>query len=108
MEKTRCSGCMRIKKKAVCEHCGYDEKEKNDTHQLQIGTLLNEQYTVGRVLSQSGSDIQYLAWDNTLNSPVVIKEFFLGDIAKRGKLQEVGVKKEKYDVYLTLEKEHHY
>ena len=35
MAEARCYGCMKEKKQPVCEHCGYDEKIQNASHQLQ-------------------------------------------------------------------------
>ena len=82
---------MQLKKKAICEHCGYDEKKQNDIHQLQIGTLLNDHYLIGRVLSQRQQEIQYLAWDQSLSSPVTIKEYFPANHAIRDEHQKVSV-----------------
>ena len=77
MEKTRCPGCMKLKASgAVCEHCGFDENTQNASHQLQIGTVLNEQYRIGKVLGQGGFGITYLGWDLYLDIPVAIKEYF--------------------------------
>ena len=53
MEKKRCYGCMRMKTAAsVCEYCGYDERMGNEPHQLAAGTILKEQYLVGKVLTE--------------------------------------------------------
>ena len=73
----RCNGCMKLKKShPVCEHCGYDERTKNQEHQLPVGTVLHGQYQVGKVLGQGGFGITYLGWDRTLQMPVAIKELF--------------------------------
>lgn len=101
MEKKRCFGCMQQKRKAVCEHCGYDEKRKNAAHQLQTGTILNGQYVLGRVLGQSRTDIQYLAWDTSLNSPVVIKEYYPEGFVTRSEGQEVRIAQDTPDAYET-------
>ena len=50
MEEKRCLGCMKKKTQPVCEHCGYDESTANVAHQLPAGTVLKEQYLVGKVL----------------------------------------------------------
>ncbi len=77
MEEKRCYGCMKIKSgESVCEHCGYDEAIKNETHQLPAGTILKEQYLIGKVLGQGGFGITYLGWDIYLDIPVAIKEYF--------------------------------
>lgn len=77
MEEKRCYGCMNLKsKESVCEHCGYDENIQNEIHQLPAGTVLKEQYMIGRVLGQGGFGITYLGWDMYLDIPVAIKEYF--------------------------------
>ena len=77
MEEKRCYGCMKIKSgESVCEHCGYDENTQNETHQLTAGTILKEQYLIGKVLGQGGFGITYLGWDMYLDIPVAIKEYF--------------------------------
>ena len=80
----RCFGCMRMKEKApICEHCGYDERTKNSDHQLPVGTVLGGQYTVGKALGQGGFGITYLAWDQVMNQPVAVKEYFPKGFASR-------------------------
>ena len=77
MERIRCPGCMRIKVSSpVCEHCGFEEGTRNAPHQLQIGTVLREQYRIGRVLGQGGFGITYLGWDLYLDTAVAIKEYY--------------------------------
>jgi len=68
---------MRIKVSSpVCEHCGFEEGTRNAPHQLQIGTVLREQYRIGRVLGQGGFGITYLGWDLYLDTAVAIKEYY--------------------------------
>lgn len=75
---------MRLKgNEPVCPHCGYDERTKNDIHQLPTGTVLKEQYLVGRVLGQGGFGITYLAWDLYLDTPVAIKEYYPKEVVMR-------------------------
>lgn len=77
MNKQRCYGCMNIKTShPVCEHCGYDENQKNAPHQLPAGTVLKDHYLIGKVLGQGGFGITYLGWDMNLDTPVAIKEYF--------------------------------
>lgn len=76
MAEARCYGCMNLKTQPVCEHCGYDENTKNAPHQLPAGTVLKEQYLIGRVLGQGGFGITYLGWDMYLDIPVAIKEYY--------------------------------
>ena len=77
MENNRCPGCMEIKSGgAVCEHCGFDESRQNAPHQLQIGTVLQDKYLVGRALGQGGFGITYLGWNRYLDTKVAIKEYY--------------------------------
>ncbi len=77
MEKTRCYGCMKLKSPGdVCEHCGYDQRQGNAPHQLPAGTVLKEQYLLGKVLGQGGFGITYLGWDLYLDIPVAVKEYY--------------------------------
>ena len=77
MEYIRCSSCFCSKpEEGPCPRCGADETAKNASHQLQIGTVLKEQYRIGKVLGQGGFGITYLGWDMYLDIPVAIKEYY--------------------------------
>ena len=83
MEKL-CLGCMQMKQCVpFCEHCGFDERTENQPHQLPMGTLLQNQYLVGKVLGQGGFGITYMGWDQHLSIPVAIKEYFPGGVVQR-------------------------
>ena len=84
MEEKRCYGCMKLKTSSpICEHCGYDERTQNDPHRLPAGTVLKEQYLVGKVLGQGGFGITYLGWDLYLDIPVAIKEYYPSGVVMR-------------------------
>lgn len=84
MEQRFCYGCMRPKQQSpICEHCGFDERQINMKHQLPIGTVLNNQYILGKVLGQGGFGITYIGWDRLLDMPVAIKEYFPNGIVYR-------------------------
>lgn len=84
MEEQRCYGCMNIKKEgSVCERCGFDDSCQNESHQLPLGTVLNERYLIGKVLGQGGFGIVYLGWDLYQNMQVTVKEYFPGGIVTR-------------------------
>jgi len=92
MEKKRCYGCMRIKTSTpFCEHCGHDERNRNAPHQLPAGTVLREQYLVGKVLGQGGFGITYLGWDLYLDIPVAIKEYYPTGMVMRETTQTFSV-----------------
>lgn len=79
-----CFGCMRQKQNSpICECCGFDERTENQSHHLPIGTLLQNQYLVGRVLGQGGFGITYIGWDQHLSIPVAIKEYFPSGVVQR-------------------------
>ena len=79
-----CLGCMKMKEQTpVCEHCGYNENVPNYPHQLPLGTVLKGQYTVGKVLGQGGFGITYIGWDDALEAPVAIKEYYPNSLVAR-------------------------
>ena len=73
----RCAGCMRVytAEESVCPHCGCDAGEQNPSEYLPIGLTLAGRYTVGRVLSYSGTTACYIAYDQTGDCPVYLREF---------------------------------
>ena len=80
----RCFGCMQMKENdPICEHCGYDENSQNTDHQLPVRTVLGGQYLIGKALGQGGFGITYLAWDQVMNQPVAVKEYFPKGFASR-------------------------
>ena len=84
MAKKRCYGCMKMKTQVpVCEHCGYNEHVQNESHQLPTGAVLNNQYTIGKCLGQGGFGITYLGWDQFLDIPVAIKEYYPNGFVSR-------------------------
>lgn len=84
MNETRCYGCMRpIGDEPICTHCGYDQRTSNEAHRLPAGTVLKEQYLIGRVLGQGGFGITYLGWDLYLDIPVAIKEYYPSGVVMR-------------------------
>ena len=91
MAEQRCYGCMNIMTGPVCQHCGYDGRAKNAPHQLPAGTVLRDQYLVGRVLGQGGFGITYLGWDLYLDTPIAIKEYFPNGFVSRDNSQTVNI-----------------
>ena len=104
MEFNRCLGCMEEKHQhPICEHCGYDERTRNQIHQLPAGTILRGQYLIGRVLGQGGFGITYLAWDLNLDMPVAIKEYFPTGLVTRDVSTNTGVTSYEGDDSLSYE-----
>jgi len=83
MEQHRCMGCMAMTENEICEKCGWPDGRTNEPHQLPVGYLLRGQYQIGRVLGQGGFGITYLGWDDFLEIPVAIKEFFPNSMVNR-------------------------
>ncbi|MBR4450401.1 MAG: serine/threonine protein kinase [Clostridia bacterium] len=82
----RCINCMETMadELTVCPHCGYDaETTEERFDQLKPGSLLRERFTVGRPLGRGGFGITYIAWDNSLQRKVAIKEYLPKGMALR-------------------------
>ncbi|MBO7253142.1 MAG: serine/threonine protein kinase, partial [Oscillospiraceae bacterium] len=80
----RCMNCLKIKHFGrICEHCGHDSKGNLSLHVLPEGVLLAGQYLVGRVLGQGGFGITYYGYDQLLDMPVAIKEFYPDGVVNR-------------------------
>ena len=91
LETKRCYGCMEQTDREVCPRCGWSAGWNNASHQLPVGTLLKEQYLVGRVLGQGGFGITYLGWDTVLDTPVAIKEFYPRELVTRDHTMSTSV-----------------
>ena len=83
MERHRCMGCMAMTENEICEKCGWPDGRTNEPHQLPVGYVLRGQYRIGRVLGQGGFGITYLGWDEFLEIPVAIKEFYPNSMVNR-------------------------
>lgn len=66
-----------------CEHCGFDERNENSTHKLPLGTVVGQQYVLGKVLGQGGFGITHLGWDQVTGQTVAVKEYFPSGFAGR-------------------------
>lgn len=67
-----------------CPVCGLTNGTyEAQPHHLPPGTLLADQYLIGRVLGEGGFGITYLALDTRLDLKVAIKEYFPTDQATR-------------------------
>jgi serine/threonine protein kinase len=81
-----CFGCFADKPGAgPCPLCGFDEAAPRAANALPLGTVLCEQFIVGRVLGKPGGfGITYLGFDRRLRTTVAIKEYLPRDLATRG------------------------
>ena len=92
MEERRCYGCMKLTDQEVCPHCGSPKDFDNDQNQLPVGTVLRDQYIVGKVLGHGGFGITYIGWDRYLDIVVAIKEFYPTHAVNRDSTQSLSVK----------------
>lgn len=79
--------CIICKKEYIgntCTRCGFCHDKANGPQCLAPGTdLLDGRYTVGYAVGIGGFGITYLAWDNTLQQKVAIKEYMPGEFSTR-------------------------
>jgi serine/threonine protein kinase len=84
-KETRCLSCMsEMGGASACPSCGWQMSSQMDNAlYLPAGYLLNNRYTVGKVLGVGGFGIVYIAWDTNLDIRVAIKEFLPKEYAAR-------------------------
>lgn len=109
-----CSRCMReTAPGSVCPHCGYDGSPEQNPQVLEEGTLLNGKYQLGALIGKGGFGITYAAWDENLDRPVAVKEYFPQDFVTRNVNQgDEVVCLDKYETHflagrLRFERESH-
>jgi len=68
-QNNRCLACMSdMRGTTVCPSCGWQmSSEMDNSLYLPAGYLLNNRYTIGKVLGVGGFGIVYIAWDNNLD-----------------------------------------
>jgi serine/threonine protein kinase len=83
--QTLCMGCMEDKgSNTKCPSCSFSEAAAPDSpYYLQLRTILQDKYLIGRALGQGGFAITYLAWDMNLGIKLAIKEYFPLDLVYR-------------------------
>ena len=68
----------------TCSQCGFNpEQSPNPLVYLPLGTVLKEDFIVGKILGCGGFGVTYLGFDIQLKWPVAIKEYFPKDQANR-------------------------
>lgn len=87
-----CPGCMNDNGgENICSICGYDMSNQNGKDCLPVRFLLSERYIIGKVLSIDAEGVTYLAWDNSADTQVHIKEYFPKGISVRNPDKTVSV-----------------
>lgn len=75
--RTLCMGCMNeLNVDGSCSHCNYNPNSPRLQPYLAAGTVLDNRYLVGRVLSYNGEGVSYIAYDRVMNEKVVVREYF--------------------------------
>ena len=71
-----CYGCFEpFSGEDKCPKCGYDHKSPYSPSYIIPGTVLNDRYIVGKLLSHNGEGATYLAFDPVLSSKILIREY---------------------------------
>jgi serine/threonine protein kinase len=83
--EAHCFGCFAAPRATgPCSHCNFDESRRQFPLALRVGTVLQGQYVLGRVLGRpGGSGITYLGYYLQLETRVAIKEYLPRDLAGR-------------------------
>ena len=103
MELRRCCGCMNLTDQDVCPYCGCPKDYNNNQNQLPVGTILRDQYIVGRALGHGGFGITYIGWDRYLDIVVAIKEFYPTHAVNRDTTQSLNVNVNTVDMVRRFE-----
>lgn len=71
-----CYGCFEpFSGEDKCPKCGYDHKSPYSPSYIVPGTVLNDRYIVGKLLSHNGEGATYLAFDPVLSCKILIREY---------------------------------
>ena len=87
-----CMSCMNENSgEQICPVCGFDSKNQNPDEALPLRSVLNDRYTVGKVIYSNGESISYIGFDNLNNVAVTVKEYFPASIANRNPDKTVSI-----------------
>ena len=71
-----CLGCMEPKADdGICPNCGYANNNPYLPSYIAPGSILNERYLVGKLLSYNGEGATYIAYDVVTNKKMLIREY---------------------------------
>ena len=68
-----------------CEKCGYSNDAPYLPSYLAPGTILNDRYIVGKLLSYNGEGATYIGFDKVTNTRVTVKEYMPDTLCSRKK-----------------------
>lgn len=81
-----CLGCMNEKESdGPCEKCGYNNDAPYLPSYLAPGTVLNDRYIAGKLLSYNGEGATYIGFDKVTGTKVTIKEYMPDTLCSRKK-----------------------
>ncbi len=81
-----CYGCFEpINDEIKCPNCGYKQKSPYSQSYIAPGTLLNDRYTIGKLISHNGEGATYLAFDTVISCKILIKEYMPDALCTRVK-----------------------
>ena len=81
-----CLGCMNEKESdGPCEKCGYSNDAPYLPSYLAPGTILNDRYIVGKLLSYNGEGATYIGFDKVTGAKVTVKEYMPDTLCSRKK-----------------------
>lgn len=80
-----CMGCMNPLPEGddTCSICGYSSADRNPEQALPAGSLLQEHYIVGRLMSEGSDSLVYLGYDRQLKEPCFVQEFCPQGLCRR-------------------------
>ena len=94
-----CFGCMKENNgEQICPHCGFDKNYEQTVPYLPLGTKLqSENYIIGKKIASNAEGAKYIAYSNTMHSPVIISEFMPAGIGGRSKSRNTVIVKSDYE-----------
>ncbi len=98
-----CLGCMCEKENdGPCEKCGYSASTPYLPSYLAPGTVLNDRYIAGKLLSYNGEGATYIGFDKVTGAKVTIKEYMPDTLCSRKKdEQTITVDQNQLPLYKT-------
>ncbi len=80
-----CLGCLNPLPEGtdVCSVCGHSVADRNPSTALAMEAVLQDHYTVGRMVHEAGDSLFYLGYDKTLGEPCFIQEYYPGGLCSR-------------------------
>ena len=94
-----CFGCMKENNgEQICPLCGFDKNTEQSVPYLPLGTNLQDKnYIVGKKITSNAEGAKYIAYSNTMHSPVIISEFMPAGIGGRSKSKNTVIVKAEYE-----------